>query len=248
MKSKTRNVILISIAVVLLLIVVLCATVFTVKEVKLNFLDTYHTTTETQMLNDVNESGAISMGTSMFLLNKSKMTSAIESNVPYIRIIGLEAEFPNVLKINCVERKDCFSVRISNTSYAILDKYFKTLKITNASALPRINISDNSLEVGQFATGDDLVYYEMLVQAFDSVGTYENAINTYFDSIELVGTNDGYNFILINDDSNIIVNVKDVDIRLNDKIRKLISNWGLIANNKVINVYMHNNEVVIEEN
>ena len=248
MKSKTRNIILITIAVVLLIVVILCSTIFTIKDIKVNFLDTNHTLSEIEVVDDVVESGAVVKGKSMFLINKSKMTEAIESSVPYLRVIGLEAVFPDVLRINCVERKDCFSVKVGNSTYAILDKYYKVLNITNATALTSINISDTNLEVGEFVTGEDITYYNLLVEAFDAVGTYENAINTSFMSIELVTANERTDFVMKTREGNITINIQNVDVSLKEKINKIIAVLGQIANNAVVNVYMHNNEVIVEEN
>ena len=53
MRSKTRNIILISIAVILVIVIILCSTIFTVKNVKVNFLDTNHTLSEVSVENQL---------------------------------------------------------------------------------------------------------------------------------------------------------------------------------------------------
>ena len=247
MKSRLRNIILISIACVLLLVIILCSTVFTVKNIKVNFLDNNHIMSETEVLTQIEDSGSIAKGHSVFIFSKNKATKTLEKNIPYIRVINLETICPDTIRVNCVERKDCYAIKVGNVSYLVVDKYYKVLKAVNATVLPIINLSGDA-EVGSFINDDNVQYFNALTNAFDSIATYENAINVSFASVELVNTNDRLDFVFKTKEGGITFNVQNVKELFNEKINKMVAIMGRCASGATVNIYALNNEVIAEEN
>ncbi len=247
MKSRLRNIILISIACVLLVVIILCSTVFTIKNISVNFLDNNHTMSEAEVLAQIENSGSINKGQSVFIFNKSKATKTLEKNIPYIRVINLEAICPDTIRVNCVERKDCYAIKVNSASYLVVDKYYKVLKVVNATALPIINLSSDT-EVGSVIENADVKYFNGLTNAFDAIATYENAICKLFASVELVNVNDRLDFVLKTREGGITFNVQNVNELLNEKVNKMVGVLGTCSSGATVNIYVSNNEVIAEEN
>lgn len=247
MKSRLRNIILISIACVLLVVIILCSTVFTVKNIKVNFLDNNHIMSEAEVLTQIEDSGSIVKGHNVFIFSKGKATKALEKNVPYIRVINLETICPDTIRVNCVERKDCYAIKVGNASYLVVDKYYKVLKSVNATALPLINLTSDA-EVGSFIESDNIQYFNALTNAFDTIATYENAINVSFASVELVNTNDRLDFVFKTKEGGITFNVQNVNELFNEKINKMVAIMGRCASGAIVNIYALNKEIIAEEN
>ena len=126
MKNK-RLVILLSVFSFLVLIAVLCSTVFTVKSVSLNWL-----TTRVNFVDMDNEITAnVELGESVFLVDKGAIIQKLERKYPYLKVVSAEVKFPNKLVLHTAERQELYSLKIKSNSYAILDSDCKVLRIVN---------------------------------------------------------------------------------------------------------------------
>lgn len=163
MKNKVLISILCCFAFVVL-IVVLSSTVFTLKEVKVEFYDTndqlitdYNTlkhfsTTDSQSIID---SAEFNMGQNIFLVKKEKYTESLEKKNPYIKVIALTTHFPNKIVIKVHEREELFAIETGSGKYAITDGDMKVLKIADDfEELDAVKI--NNLEMDAASVGEGI--------------------------------------------------------------------------------------------
>ena len=128
MKNK-RLIIILSVFLVLVTLIVLCSTVFTVSTVsfswrtKKTYLSAY---------SDDKIAENVQKGKSVFLLNKSEITSNLEVKYPYLQVLKVEVKFPNKLVIHAKERVNMYAVTLEDNKYAILDDTSKVLDIITA--------------------------------------------------------------------------------------------------------------------
>lgn len=135
MKNK-RLIIILSVFAFLVLIAVLCSTVFTVKTVSLNWLTTKVTITES----DEFFANSVEKGESVFLVDKESIIDKLEKNNPYLKVVSVEVKFPNKLVIHVAERQELYSLKIKDNKHAIMDADCKVLRIISDSELNNIEV------------------------------------------------------------------------------------------------------------
>lgn len=114
----------------------------------------------------------VKTGESIFLINKSKIASALEEKEPYLRVVSIETKFPNKLVIHSAERESMYAIHITDDDYAIVDELGKVLDRCNSSIFAGsnievkpikvyldafLNVSPNDLQSGQMVTNEFLV-------------------------------------------------------------------------------------------
>ena len=112
---------------VLLVVFVLCLTLFRVKNVTLDFASEtkyYNQDAQNELLSQINVSKSI------FTVNKKELIQKIESQNEYIKVINIETVFPNGLVIHCTERQELYVLKSENNLFFV-DEDFKILKITS---------------------------------------------------------------------------------------------------------------------
>lgn len=130
MKNK-RLLIFLSVFAFLVLIVVLCSTVFTVKSVSINWLVTnvnIGVSNEEIVAN-------VETGESVFLVDKKAIIKNLENKYPYLKIVSAEVKFPNKLVLHSAVRQELYSLKIKDNKHAILDGECKVLRIATDSQL-----------------------------------------------------------------------------------------------------------------
>ena len=142
-------------AAVIVLIVILSFTLFSLRTIELDFRTnkTYITEPDQEII----ESGEIKMGGSVFFRSKNKYIDKIESKNPYIKVVNIETVFPSKFVIHVAERQEIFAIE-HNHQFYITDEEFKVLRITdsyisdqaNAMLLTGLQIADENYAVGQF--------------------------------------------------------------------------------------------------
>ncbi|MDR0850212.1 MAG: FtsQ-type POTRA domain-containing protein [Christensenellaceae bacterium] len=171
MKNKVLISILCCFAFVVL-IVVLSSTVFTLKEVRVEFYDTndqlitdyntlkHFTAADTQSIID---SANFNMGQNIFLVKKEQYTNSLEKNNPYLKVITLTTYFPNKIIIKVHEREELFAVPYGSSGlYAITDGEMKVLYTTDtpdpfgAVVVSGLDIDAAGVIVGQKLTGGNV--------------------------------------------------------------------------------------------
>ena len=122
---------LISLGVVLglvLLIIILSFTLFSLRTVSVEFKNNTQIFTEESKLS-ISENQAIKYGSPIYTINKNKIIAELEKDKPYLEVINIETVFPNKLIIHCAEREETYAVKAGDKKYFICDKDFKVLTI-----------------------------------------------------------------------------------------------------------------------
>lgn len=140
---------------VIVLIVILSFTVFSLKSVEVDFRTNkiYITATDEEII----ESGEFDYGGSVFFKNKDKYIDKIERANPYVKVVNIEVKFPSKYIIHIAERQEVFAVEHNGLFY-ICDEDFKVLRIadefssdqTNAMLVTGLNMLGTSYAVGEF--------------------------------------------------------------------------------------------------
>lgn len=151
---KKKWIIALSVIVaVILLIVILSFTVFSLKSVTLDYRTSKENITATD--EEIIESADIDLGGSVFFRNKQYYIDNIERENPFVKVINIETVFPSSYVIHIAERQKVFAVE-HNRQYYIVDEDYKVLEIynseeqTDAILLNGLEISGTSYAVGEF--------------------------------------------------------------------------------------------------
>ena len=165
MKAK-RITLLVSIICVVLVFVVLSSTVFSLNRVEFCFLQSpIYYKSDSNIAESVIKSGKFNYGESVFLIDKEAHAKKIEKEYPYIKVVGIETKFPNVLLIQSIERQAFFAVpNEENTMFAICDGDFKVLRVVTYTdyvanpEYPSIDCAD--IRFSEQTVGDFLIETE----------------------------------------------------------------------------------------
>ncbi len=174
--KNVRLVIVLGIFAFLTLIIVLCSTVFTLNTVNLGWLSTTKVlsdTTDEQII----ESGKFELKQSVFLINKQQYTENLERNNPYLKVLGMEIQFPNKLKVTVKEREELYVLKVANElsasgySYVHLDYELKVLKITDTQVIANqqnpaiLTLNNLNYTISDFTVGEftNMPVEEMLI-------------------------------------------------------------------------------------
>lgn len=144
----------------LAVLIVVNSTLFTLQKINVNWLTSKCNIT----MKDYDLVEDVKKGESIFLVNKTKIASALESKEPYLRVVSIETKFPNKLVIHSAERESLYAIHITDDDYAIVDELGKVLDRCNSSIFAGseievkpikvylddfVNISLNDLQEGQ---------------------------------------------------------------------------------------------------
>ena len=188
--KKVAKICIISIATLILVLVLILTMVFTIKDVKINLLTTSPTLTNQNIMEALKNKKVLPYNQSVFFVNRKQYTESIEKEVPKIKVINLEIEFPNVLSVNCVERVPVFAVKISNSTYnyAIVDEEFKVINQSMNDA-EYINFSFKELLKGEngYISEKDVNFNNLIAGEFIS-HNYIQDLKSFFASLKTKST------------------------------------------------------------
>lgn len=253
MNRKRRYIILGVISVVLITLIVICSTVFTVKDIRINFLEVPNNLTEESVYSQIVNTNSIKFGNSVFLYDKNDSVEHIEKNVSYLKVVNLEIEFPNILAINCVERRECAYIPITNSigMYAICDKEGKVLRTSNneVSNLTKFDIVNpiSNVLVGTFINNETINKSLMLFQQFEYISTLGASANIFFQSITIedrYSTQEGVYDIKCITRDNVTINFIKANESLVSKLSKFLEVYGYdgvdsqISANSIVDIYI----------
>lgn len=215
MKNK-RLVILLSVFAFLVLIVVLCSTVFTVKKIQLQWITTKvnFVSSDEDIVNDVKK------GESVFLLDKKEITQKLENDFPYLKVVSLEIKFPNKLVIHSAERQELFTIKVKDNSHYILDGECKVLRASNDANLgDAINVTVNNYAFpdGTFKVSQvpDLGYVGGVMS-----NLYKALLTNGYENIDMKNNISAVNIDVTGYNENLEIKMRGVSI----KISKITSN------------------------
>lgn len=137
------------------ILVTLCFTVFTVKNVEVNFRTSQIKSWSNEQIIEESE---LPYGKNIFSIKKQQYIDKLEKKFPYLKVINIETKFPSTLVIHCAEREELFVVQ-RDSDYIVCDDCLKILKIeegtfvsdnTNPIILKNLTILNETVEEGDF--------------------------------------------------------------------------------------------------
>ena len=112
MRNK-KLIILFSVLLGITLLVVFNSVLFSVQHVNAYCANMEKSSYEEQVLS----SHKIKRGSSIFFVDKEKVTENVQNSVPYVRVLNVEKKFPNRIDINFVEVKEYVKVTDGGKTY-----------------------------------------------------------------------------------------------------------------------------------
>ncbi len=220
MRNK-KLIILFSVLLAITLLVVFNSVLFSVQHV-----DVYCANMEkSQYEADVLNSHKIRRGSSIFFVNKAKVTARVEKAVPGIRVLNIEKKFPNRIYINYIEVPAYVKVTSGSKTY-YLGNDMRVMRIEDG-----LGDNDNSGAIrllyggtlAAYSVGETLTFTtasgqnaSVLVSAIfasmEKLGYYDTVID-FFDNIDLSG-----NYIVLTTSTGLKWKMFTAD-RLDDKIQ-----------------------------
>ena len=170
MKNK-RLIIILSVFAFLVLIAVLCSTVFTVKTVKINWLTTKVGINE----DDSIFAGEVKKGDSVFLVDKQSIIDKLESKYAYLKVESVEIKFPNKLVLHTAVRQELYSLKIEDNKHAILDSECKVLNIVNDIQLSSMQNKPIPVSLQGYSMPKDCVELSKIA----NLGWIKNVLNNF---------------------------------------------------------------------
>jgi len=169
MKNK-RLIIILSVFAFLVLIAVLCSTVFTVKSVSLNWLVTNVNmdVSNEEIIADVEK------GESVFLVDKKAIIDKLENKYPYLKVVSAEIKFPNKLILHTSVRQELYSLKLEDNKHAILDAECKVLRISSDSQLGQ-EIKPIPIQLEGYSYSKD----NFIVSKTADIGWIKNVISNF---------------------------------------------------------------------
>ncbi len=187
---KRSLTIMFSLFALIILVVVLSSTIFSLSKVELSFAEIptlYSSKDSEEILN----SGKFKQGQSIFLVSKKQHIKNIEENYPRLRVLNVETRFPNKLVVTVIERQDFLALYNSGVDkYYIVDGQMKVLRIVNDSAsigtISKCLVTQNlsSYTFGDFIKYDnEIKILASLQEAFWRCGYSEKQANQWVKSV-----------------------------------------------------------------
>ena len=137
------------------LLILLSFTVFSLKEVEIDFRTS--TANITLSNEEIIESGDFDYGSSVFFHNKKGYVEKIENADPYIKVINIETTFPSKFVVHIAERQEIYSLSYDN-QFLIFDEEFKVLKLStsreNTMLVEGIMFNNTEIKVGDYLDFD----------------------------------------------------------------------------------------------
>ena len=229
MKNK-RLIILLSIFAFLILVVVLCSTIFTVRE---NTISIEWHISDLTHLKDKDEEIISSVPTkeNIMLVNKEEISSSLENKFAYINVLKVEKKFPNKIIIHAIERQDQYAIEVNNEYYTlddqgkVLNKYTK-LQYDNLSVNKKpilFNVAGFTVEESTMQIGKKLEIPRVLsvLQSLSSALKYSGFTETWqvVNNFKSVKLEFGYvSTLALTNSRNIEIVVDEINVDLNSKI------------------------------
>ena len=150
LRKHKKLIIVLSVVVALLItLIVLMFTLFSLKNVEIEF-ETGNKIITNEMQNQI--ISEIDLGGTVFFKNKDEMTSKIEKKYPYVKVINIETILPNKFIIHIAERQEIYAITsLNRTCY--LDNELKVLRIEEESF---VSTSTNAIKLDLFGLDFDL--------------------------------------------------------------------------------------------
>lgn len=148
-KHKKLIIVLSVIVALLITLIVLMFTLFSLKSVEIEFETGNKIITNEMQSQIISE---IDLGGTVFFKDKDEMTSKIEKKYPYVKVINIETILPNKFIIHIAERQEIYAITsLNRTCY--LDNELKVLRMNEGNF---ISVSTNAIKLDLFGLDFDL--------------------------------------------------------------------------------------------
>ncbi|MCI8554965.1 MAG: FtsQ-type POTRA domain-containing protein [Clostridia bacterium] len=151
-KAKKIIIALSGVLSILILLIILCFTAFSLKTVKIDFRTSLENITLSEK--EILESGKFKKGGSVFFHGKTSYKKNLENFNPYIKVVNIETVFPSTFVVHLVERQEVFAIAFEG-GYYICDEELRVLRIclnenndneTNDNNLSGNNNNENTID------------------------------------------------------------------------------------------------------
>ncbi len=167
---------------VILTLIILIFTVFSLKDISLNFK------TETNVLSEEVQEEIVDtlrnegVSTVLFIY-KDRIVNDLEKKFPYLKIVNIETVFPSSFIVHCLEREEFYAIE-SNEKVYYLDEDLKILKIEDGNFLNTpsnavlLDIADLNLNITDAEEGQFLNFGSQAEDNSAKLATYSQEVLT----------------------------------------------------------------------
>ena len=189
MRNK-KLIILFSVLLSLTLLVVFNSVLFSVQHVYASCANVE----DSSLASEVIANHGIKRGSSIFFVNKNKVSANVESKVPRVRVLNIEKSFPNRIYINYVEVRVYVKVSDGMRNYYLgndmrvmpNDDGEKAIELKLGVSLPELKDGDTFTYESQSGVNTYSVVTEIFA-GLERCGYYRNDVVGLFDEIDLTG-------------------------------------------------------------
>lgn len=184
--------------VLIAVIVVLNAVVFTVKVIEVDF-DTESTAeVDDGLSHSIIAASGIKIGRNIFGVSESKIVSNIEGQVPGVDVINIERVFPNKVIIHVSKRVPVYIISYRESAsvtpdYVLADGDMVALEFVNEASESYVKVNGFSLigqhnckqgEIISAAFGDEIIYLQNIAAGFYNAGLAPAAFAAFVESVD----------------------------------------------------------------
>ena len=204
--KKSRLFVIITVFIVLIFVLLLSSSFFTLAKIEINFVDNNNKKVSLSLnkkirtqkqVEDIVSSANFDYGSSIFLLDKNKYSALLEYQNPYLKIVNVFVLFPNKLCFEVKERNQCCFFLFNNYCY-LFDEDFKLLEILQEKEIEKDNFLNynfykNNLKINYFnffnlsplvlSQGDFLTENNLV---FKSIQNFYKILGKYFTKKEII--------------------------------------------------------------
>lgn len=242
---------IISLSVVLgvvLLLIILYFTLFTLQTVEVDFRNESHIYSE-ESKKSIADDSIIKRGSPIFSLSKKTISKTLEKNNPYLKVINIETVFPNKIIIHCAEREETYAVKANETKYFICDSEFKVLNVSpNYYSEQAILFTglENLIENTNRVNAGEFLEFSSEKEVLKSIGTSLLRANktvamqkSLIESIEFTSgiyyyTAKNQPYLIIKDKNGFKTNVYAIDTLLAEKFQAMFATWSNVIYNPTV--------------
>lgn len=217
--------------VLIAVIVVLNAVVFTVRSVSVDFDTENSVTVEEGLADKIIAASGIKKGKNIFGVSESKMVKNIEASVPGVRVVNIERKFPDKVIIHVSQRVPVYLINYKQSqssmdNYVLVDSEMVVLDILDlekngyTEVLGFTLLGRYEISVGKtlpVAFGDEIYYLQNIAAGFYNQGLTPSGFVTFVDNINFNGESVD---VLTNSGVTIRLGAKLTSAELADRITK----------------------------
>lgn len=243
--TTKRKIIIVSVFLFVALFMLMSSLIFSVRSVEV----VTAVSGEFGISADVKSNAGIKKNSSIFFINKKKVTAKIEKNMPIIKVDVIDRKFPDKVEIKVSVRQEMFFYEISTGTlerdYLTLDRDLKVIREMPYSAAQNSLIKISGIGADGYTAGDFVKAGILNQFVYEMVNIYHAQLDIkVFGNIEV----DGSDIVLQTKYDNCVLTIKNFTSNTADKMGclGLLNNDPIDWRNKTITIDYKNGAVDIE--